>query len=357
MIKVFVVEDSAVIREFLCAILNSDPEIQVVGIAKNGEEAIQSLQHMRPDVVTMDINMPKMNGFETTRRIMETNPVPIVIVSGSWDVKEVSTTFLALEAGALAVLPRPCGLGHAEHASTAQELVQTVKLMAEVKVVKRRNLTRGKDRDLVAEPAVRSIGFSTLNKKKTDIQIVAMGASTGGPIVLQTVLSRLPKTLPFPVLIVQHISPGFVQGFVDWLSQSTGFPVQVATHGEMAQPGIAFVAPDHVQMGIHKGGRIYLSQEEPRNGMCPSIDYLFGSVADAYGGNAAAVLLTGMGKDGAEELKRLKGLDALTIVQDKESSVIFGMAGEAIRLEASHAMLPPVEIAQSLTWHSNKVYS
>jgi len=345
MINVLIVEDSPVIREFLVYLLSSDPEICVIGTASNGEEAFEAVKRKKPDVITMDINMPKMDGFEATRRIMETHPTPIIIVSGVWDPKEVETTFRAVEAGALAVLSRPVGIGHPDHEATAWDLIQTVKVMSEVKVVRRwAHLRRGK-----VAPAPPPPTTVPSPRSPADIKLVAIGASTGGPIVLHTILSELPTDFPLPVLIVQHIAAGFTQGFVEWLAQSSGFPVHVATYGEDPLPGHAYVAPDGSHMGVDRGGRIILSHDEPENSMRPSVSYLFRSVAYVHEKRAVGVLLTGMGKDGAEELKMMKDRGALTIAQDRETSVVYGMPGEAVNLDAASYMLPPEKIAEVLT--------
>jgi two-component system chemotaxis response regulator CheB len=346
-IKVLVVEDSPVVREFLVHILGSDPAILVIGTASNGEESLVAVKRQKPDVITMDIHMPKVDGFEATRRIMETHPTPIVIVSGSSSTQEVATTFRAMEAGALAVVPRPQGIGHPEYETTAQELVQTVKLMAEVKVVRRWPRPAPKPTVL---PAVQV----EVKRAAAEIQVVAVGASTGGPVALQTILSGLPKDFPVPVLIVQHMTPGFVRGFTEWLSQSCGFPVHVAAHGDPLLPGHAYVAPDAVQMGVGKEPRIVLSQEVSENGLRPSVSHLFRSVAAVFGRSAVGVLLTGMGRDGAEELKLMKDRGALTIAQDQESAVVHGMPGEAIKLDAATYVLPPERIAAALVSLVNK---
>lgn len=341
MIRVLVVEDSPVVREFLVYILGSDPDIEVAGTARNGEEALEAVERVKPDVVTMDIHMPKLNGFDATRRIMETHPTPIVIVSGSSTAEEVATTFRALEAGALAIAPRPQGIGHPEHEVTAKELIQTVKLMSEVKVVRRWPRSKA-GRAVPSAPRVRT------RQAPAEVRVVAIGASTGGPLVLQTILSGLRKDFPVSVLIVQHMAPGFAEGFAEWLAQSTNFPVHMAAQGETVLPGHAYVAPDGFQMGLRSEGRIALSKDEPENGLRPSASYLFRSVAKVYGPHAVGVLLTGMGKDGAEELKLLKERDAVTIVQDKESSIVYGMPGEAVKLDAATYVLPPDKIPPAL---------
>jgi two-component system chemotaxis response regulator CheB len=343
MIKVLIVEDSQVVRDFLTYILSSDPAIQVIGTARDGAEAVQAVRDKKPDVVTMDVIMPKMDGFEATRLIMENTPTPIVIVSANWDPQEVDKTFRAMESGALAAIEKPVGVKHPHYKKLAQELIQTVKLMSEVKVIKRR--PRLKDSPDI--PAVFPVG--QIAPVISELKAVAIGASTGGPPAIKAILSGLPEDFSAPVLIVQHIAAGFVQGFTDWLAHSSGFPVKIAAPGEYPAPGCAYAAPDDVQMGIGNDGRIFLSKGAPENGLRPSVSCLFRSVAEGFGKNAAGVLLTGMGKDGAKELKLMKEKGAVTIAQDRESSVVYGMPGEAASLNAAAYILPPAKIAAFLS--------
>lgn len=340
MIKVLIVEDSLVAQEFLTYILTSDPAIQVVGIVSDGAAALAAVKEKHPDVITMDIHMPKMDGFEATRAIMESVPTPIIIVSSSTSTKEVSSTFRALEAGALAVVLRPPGMGHPQHEAATRELIQTVKLMSEIKVVKR-------IRPVMKVPAPTAPMAPKL-KSEMGIQLIAIGASTGGPPVLQKILSGLPQDLSVPVLIVQHIASGFVEGFVEWLTGASGFPLHIAAHGEQPKPGHGYISPDGLHMGVGKGPCIVLSDQAPENGLRPSVAYLFRSVAQVLGAQAVGVLLTGMGRDGAEELKIMKDKGALTIAQDETSSIVFGMPGEAVKLGAAVYVLPPEEIARML---------
>ncbi len=346
MIKVLVVEDSPVVREFLVHILGADPGIQVIGTANDGEQALEAVARKRPDVITMDIHMPKLDGLEATRRIMETHPTPIVIVSGSTDPREVATTFRAMEAGAVAVLRRPAGIGHPDHEATARDLVQTVKLMSEVKVI-RRWPKAGR------QPEVSRPAEARRAQVEGKVKVIAIGASTGGPPVLQTILAALPGDFPVPVLIVQHMAAGFTQGFVQWLAQTSSLPVHLATHDETIRPGHVYVAPDEFQMRVERSGKIVLTKDEPENGLRPSVSYLLRSVAEVYGRDAVAGLLTGMGRDGAEELKRLKEKGAVTFAQDKDSSVVHGMPGEAIKLDAATLVLPPEKIAATLAGLAN----
>ncbi len=327
MIKVLVVDDSQVVRDLLTYILSSDPGIQVIGTAANGEEAINFAGRHKPDLITMDIQMPGMNGFDATRRIMETNPVPIIIVSASRNHEEVEKTLLAMNVGAIAAIAKPSGIGGVEYEKNKAELISTVKLMSEVKVVTR-FARYGKNKiltDVVPE----------IRKRTADIGVIAIGASTGGPSAIQLILSELSKDITVPILIVQHIGKGFTEGMVEWLGQATKFPIHLGQHGERPLPGHVYFAPDDMHMGVNNKGQLTLSKDGPINGLRPSVSYLFLSVKNAFRERAVGVLLTGMGKDGAQELKMMKDCGAVTIAQDEESSVVFGMPGEAQKLNAA----------------------
>ena len=344
MINVLIVDDSAVVRQHLKDVLESDKDIRVMGTAKDGEEAVRFVQEKKPDVITMDINMPNMNGFEATRKIMETNPVPIVIVTASYDRSDVEKSFHSMEAGALAIIEKPFGEGHPHSKETQNDLVQTVKLMSEVKVVRRWK----RERERQSEAIDKKVSDKGLKKRDKKIKIVAIGASTGGPPIIQTILSGLKKGYPAPILVVQHISKGFLEGLVEWLRQSTGLPVHIAKHGEELLPGHIYFARDDYHLGVDKDGRLRLSREEIENGLRPSVSYLFRSIMNSFDGEAVGILLTGMGKDGAMEMKMMKDNGAVTIAQDRESSVVYGMPGEAVRLDGATYVLSPEEIAPTL---------
>jgi two-component system, chemotaxis family, protein-glutamate methylesterase/glutaminase len=340
-IKVLVIEDSPIIQNFLIHILNSDPRISVVGTADDGGKAIEAINKLKPDIATMDIHMPIMDGFQATRKIMETQPLPIIIVSGTTSISEVGTIFRAMEAGAVAAVPRPAGFGHPEHDSSAKELLMTIKSMSEVKVVKR----WPKAKRAAVTPSIHN---GIIKKTPAEIKIIGIGASTGGPPVLKTILSGLSKDFPVPILIVQHIASGFTSGLVDWLSQSSGFPVHVAGNMVNLIPGHAYVAPEKFHIGITSTNQIFFSNDNPENGSRPSISFLFRSIANIYCQNSIGILLTGMGRDGAEELKLMKDNGAITIAQDAESSVVYGMPKEAIILDGATYVLSPDEIAPML---------
>jgi two-component system chemotaxis response regulator CheB len=347
MIRVLVVEDTLVAREFLVHALNSDPGILVIGTASDGEEALEAVALNTPDVITMDVHMPRLNGLDATRRIMETHPTPIVVVSGSWSRGQAPLAFTALEAGALAVVERPRGIGHPDQKSMVANLIQTVKLMSEVRVVRRWSRRPGSTSQGLVPPTHPDLHPSPA------IRLIAIGASTGGPPVLQTILSTLPADLAVPVLIVQHISPGFCEGFAEWLRQTSVLPIHIASHGEIALPGHVYIAQDGRHMGIGSDSRIRLTDDPPENGHRPSVSYLLRSVTKSFAERAVGVLLTGMGKDGAEELKLLKDCGAVTLAQDKESSVVHGMPGEAIQLGGATFVLASDRITAVLASLAN----
>lgn len=337
-VRVLVVDDSAACRALLVGLLAGDPRLLVVGTAADGEEGVRAAERLRPDVITMDIHLPGIDGYAATRRIMETCPTRIVMVTSSSIAEEVAHTFGALECGALAVLAKPPGPGHALFESTRDELLRTVALMSEVPVVRR----------WPAQPLRSPTPVPATAVSRGRIALVAIGASTGGPMALQLLLSRLRPGFGVPLVIVQHISVGFGDGLVQWLGTSSGYPVRSATHGALLQPGVAYVAPDGMHTTVDAAGHVLLDDGAPANGFRPAVATLFRSVTRAYGPRAVGVLLTGMGQDGARELKAMREAGAVTLAQDAGSAVINGMPGEAVRLGAAMHVLPPDTIAATL---------
>ncbi|MHB8580258.1 MAG: chemotaxis protein CheB [Ignavibacteriaceae bacterium] len=346
MIKVLIVEDSLVMQQLLIYTLSADPVFQIVGVLGNGEEAIEAVGRLHPDVITMDWYTPKLDGLQATRIIMETNPVPIVIVTSNYNAKNVMASFGIIEAGALAIVRIPSSVDDPEYTKDAKEIILTLKLMSEIKMVRRMVPITKKHETLKYQ-------FEKFRKAESEIELVAIGASTGGPLALQKILSGLPVNFPVPLLIVQHISPGFVEGFVEWLSKSTQFPLHIAANGDYPLPGHGYVAPDGFYLGVEIGPRIVLTRHDD-NYLHLSVSHLFCSVKNVCGSKAIGILLTGMGSDGANELKLMKQNGAVTIAQNKESSVVFGMPGEAIKLNAATYILSPEGITAILISLINK---
>ncbi len=338
MVRVLVAEDSAVTREYLMHILSQDPTLEVTGAARNGLEAVAQVERLRPDVVLMDIHMPGMDGYDATKRIMERAPTPIVMVSSVLSHDEIAMTFKALEAGALTVLNKPDGPGHPGSARASVHIRETVKLMASVKVVH-----RWPKRSPPAFPPLPPI-----RKTRSKARLIALGASTGGPTVMAEILADLPGSLPIPILAVQHIAPGFVSGLAEWLAHNTLLRVKLAEDGESTRAGTVYLAPSGSQMGISRDSRIRLTGGPAEQEFCPSISHLFQSVAESFGSSAIGVLLSGMGQDGAAGLMELDRTGGVTVAQDEDTCVIFGMPGEAVRLGAAQYVLPPRQISELL---------
>jgi two-component system chemotaxis response regulator CheB len=340
-ITVLIADDSPSMRLMLNHVLELEPRIQVIATVNDGQAAIDFLEAggIKPDVILMDIHMPRLDGFEATRRIMETHPLPIVICTATSDPQELQVAFRTMEAGAVACVEKPVGHQDPRFDAAVQNLQQTVRLMAEVKVVRR----WPRPRVPVSLSAVPTPGT-----RNTAMRVVGIGASTGGPPVLQNILSGLTRDFGAPLLVVQHIARGFLPGMVEWLNQTTGLPVHVAAHGALISPGHVYIAPDDFHLGVSSAGRLLLAREPAEGGLRPAVSWLFRSMAENFGANAIGVLLTGMGRDGAAELKLLRDQGAVTIAQDRDSSVVHGMPGAAIELGAAMHVLPADRIASAL---------
>jgi two-component system chemotaxis response regulator CheB len=333
-VRVLIAEDSAVTREYLTFLLEADPQIAVVGAARDGEEAVQLAERLLPDVIVMDVHMPCLSGYDATRRIMERVPTPIVLATASSSQEETHSAFHALEAGALVLVDKPPGPDHPDSGRAARELVRTVKIMSEVKVVRR--WTRSAPAD----------GHHAPRLERPAARAIAVGASTGGPPVLAQILRG--AAFDAPVLVVQHIAAGFTAGFAEWLGTAISRPVELAEDGERARRGVVYVAGAGAHMTLERDGRLGLDSGTPVNGFRPSISRLFESVAAATGPASVGVLLTGMGRDGADGLRRMRDAGALTIAQDEASCAVYGMPAEAARLGAAVSVLAPADIADVL---------
>lgn len=334
MLRIVVVDDSAVARRLLTRILESDPDIRVVGEAEDGERAVALADRLRPDVMTMDIHMPVMDGLEAIRTIMERRPVPIVVATSSADPRDTDLAFHAVQAGALALVEKPKGPGNEEYAAQANVLISTVKEMAGIKLVTRRPRTP----DLQPERLVE-------RPRSSRADVAAIGASTGGPSALATILGSLPSNLPIPILVVQHISEGFDLGFARWLDSVTPLRVSLAEHLKPLRPGEVIVAPNGRHLGVTRDLKAFLDESGPLEGHRPSASYLFQSVARSCGARGLGVILTGMGSDGSPGLLELKRSGGLVIAQDQATSVVYGMPARSIEAGAVDRVVPLDEIA------------
>lgn len=355
MLRVLVCEDSLPVSQLLTQVINTDAELHVIGVAGNGREAVELNRRLRPDIITMDVRMPVLNGLEATRQIMAELPTPIVLVSEVAET-EVEMSMALLNAGALTVLPKLHGPGHPAFSQDSENLCQTLKLMASVKLVRRRLPTTSstpiselspKAKLTPATPIISAERFPSIAQPK----LVAIGASTGGPSALATLLKGLPPAFKLPIVITQHIMPGFGDGLARWLNDTTGRKVISARPGMTLEPdsSMTFIAPDKCHLVVVAGNKLAFDYRGEVNGVLPSVDVMFDSVAEIYGNSAIGVLLTGMGRDGAQGLARLYKMGAYTIVQDEATSVVFGMPKEAIALGAAWKVAPLDKIAAEIS--------
>lgn len=331
MIQALLAEDSKTTAMLLKQMLESDPGIRVVGTAENGEQAVNMARDLKPHVIVMDVHMPLVNGFEATQRIMTEFPTPIIIVSSTVDVHETAVSMKALELGALALLEKPRGPGHPEFEAARHHFVSTVRALSAVKVVRRwANHTVG----------ARRRSQSSQIPLRPSAEIVAIAASTGGPAALHQVLAAVPADFDAPVMIVQHMASGFIEGFAEWLDAGTRLTVRVARSGMKLENGHVYVAPDDRQFGLSDPRTLEVSSELPIEGFRPSATHLFRSVATHFGNKALGVILTGMGRDGVEGLRTLRAAGGRVVAQDEATSVVFGMPGVTVAAGLAHDVLP-----------------
>ena len=342
LIRLLLVEDSPVALALLQRIFRDVPDMEVVGVARNGQEALALVPTVKPTLICTDLHMPKMNGLELTQEVMARFPCPILVISASVQAEDTQTVFRILEAGALDIFPKPrTGLA-SEYEKAKANLLAKVRVLAGGTVfTHRRRSATDATLSLPPQPPGPRANPGTP-------QLLAIGASTGGPQALLAVLQPLPKTFPVPIICVQHISSGFLQGLVDWLNSNCALRVTIAAPGDRPQPGVVYFPPEQHHLEINASGQMVLSQGVPVAGHCPSVTVMFKSVATYYRKQAVGVLLTGMGRDGADGLHALAQAGSLTIAQDEASCVVFGMPKEAIALGAAQQVLPLSAIAPYL---------
>ena len=344
MIRVVLVEDSATMRNHLRESLAADPELQVVGEAVDGGQAVELVRRLRPDVVTMDMMLPTMSGLVATEHIMAEHPTPILVVSSA-DRQELFSTYNALAAGAVDVLEKP--VGSEDDGAWERRFRAAVKLVSRIRVIthpRARLASMGQ-----AWADAQNLALSRPTPPRRRYQVVVIGASTGGPHAILEILRVLPVPFPLPILFVLHVAEPFGVAFAEWLDSQTRLRVTYARDGELLSRKIGQVTmapPDsHLET---RGGGLCLTQAPPRHSCRPSIDVLFESAACEYGGAAIATLLTGMGRDGAEGLLRVRRAGGFTIAQDEATSVVYGMPREAVGLGAVERELPLTDIGPAL---------
>jgi two-component system, chemotaxis family, protein-glutamate methylesterase/glutaminase len=345
-IRVLIVEDSTVCRELLISIFQTSPDFEVVGVARNGLEGLRLAKRIMPDVITMDVFMPHMDGYQATQQIMEQYPCPIVMVTNRLHRGANQLTFNALQAGALSIIHKPTVN---DPPASFQQLLQQVRLMAELRVVRRRPLST---RSPATVEAARQSGMPALKADRShpqlSVKVVVMAASTGGPTALAHILGDLPADFPVPIFVVQHITAGFETGFVKWLNTKTNLTVRSAEAKQWPRAGEVWLAPDGHYLVVDQQGYLILKKRVIGPGPGQAADHLFTAVAQVYGRQAIGVILTGMGRDGAAGLHAMHQTGAYTIAQNEESSVIFGMPAAAIQLGAASQVQPLTNIAGTI---------
>jgi len=339
MIRVLLVDDSPIALHVLKKLLLYAPDISVVGTASNGREALDLLVSLNPDVVSTDLHMPQMNGLELTRAIMSTHPLPILVVSVSVEPGSPNV-FHLLEAGAVDVYPKPTPVREKDDQKFARELASKIRIVSGVHVF--RSLQASNH-----SPALSATTETTFALKNT-ARLVVIGSSTGGPQALHTILSSLPPSFPLPIVCIQHIGTDFLPEMLHWLAEISQLPIQQAIHGDQLKGGNIYFAPGHSHLELNAIEHFQLTDGEPYDGHRPSITITMRSVARYFGAHTIGILLTGMGKDGAEGMAAISNAGGVTIAQDEASSVVYGMPQAAVALGAANYVLPLEQIAGTL---------
>ena len=338
MIKVLVVDDSAFMRSAISRMLSKDSTIEVVGTAKNGQEALEKVEALKPDVVTLDIEMPVMNGIEALKYIVDRHKLPVIMFSAlSQEGAEV--TMEALNLGASDFITKDFSNVSLNISTRENELINKVKSVAKKKIAllpKR------------LEPGQKPASISSDRKAKH--RILAIGASTGGPPALQHVLTRLPKDFPIPIVIAQHMPKLFTQSFAQRLNSISQITVKEAENGEALRGGTALVAPGDTHLGLRRRGNDVVVEFANRTDYIyrPSVDHLMGSVADVYGGQSLGIILTGMGSDGLAGIKEIKSKNGYVIAQDEDTCVVYGMPKAVVNAHMADAVLPIDKISEEI---------
>ncbi|GAE36049.1 chemotaxis response regulator protein-glutamate methylesterase CheB [Halalkalibacter akibai JCM 9157] len=340
-IRVLVVDDSAFMRKVISDMLNKYPGIQVIGTARNGQEALKKRKELRPDVMTLDVEMPVMNGLETLKQLMEEDPCPTVMVS-STTKQGAENTLLAMEYGAVDFVTKPSGAISLDIDKVEHQIIDKVIYASKAKVI------RKEEKNVNRPLSNRVVPQKKMNQKK----IVAIGISTGGPRALKEVIPKLQASIQAPIVIVQHMPAGFTLSLAERLNSLSDITVKEARDGDFLQNGTAYVAPGGFHLSIKKKGDAFVAHlhtEEPRRGHRPSVDVLYESLAEIPTVDTVAVIMTGMGADGTEGLIKLKKTsNCYAIAEAEKSCVVFGMPKAAIRTNLVDEIVPVEEISRCI---------
>ncbi|MDF2970088.1 MAG: chemotaxis response regulator protein-glutamate methylesterase [Microvirga sp.] len=330
-VRVMVVEDSLVVRQLLVHIIASDPRLVVAAAVSSAEEALREIGRVRPDVISMDIRLPGMDGLEATRRIMAEHPTPIVVIASSIEDSSLKISMNALRAGALTVVEKPVGLSSDGYAAIASTICTQLYIMSQVPVVRQRSFVPWRE----AGAPRREPEWSAMRPS-----IMGIAASTGGPPALAKVLGALPPDFPMPILLVQHMGAPFMEGFASWLNGLVSLEVRLAQDQEIPKPGQVYVAPGDRHLLLSSAGTLKLSAEPPLGNQRPSATMLFQSMAHSLGRRGLGVILTGMGEDGAQGLVELRQAGGYAVAEDESTAVVYGMPAAAARMGGVNVSLP-----------------
>lgn len=341
--KVLIVDDSHMCRRILIQILSRDPSFEIVAEASNGEEAVKYASILNPDVISMDMIMPVMDGLEATKIIMQNTPIPIVIASSVYKSSNIHLAIKELEAGAVAIIPKPGAPGTQDYENSSAKYRHLLKTMSKVKVIKR------KSRYI---PAASHASIPNTCNIPSKVDLIAIGASAGGPEALKIILKTIYHPVKAPIIVAQHMDWHFTEGYAGWLDEMFISKIKTAEDGEPLKSGVIYITPGNKHLEITSSGTIHLkdpiSNKEKWNGYIPSINIFFHSLKNYTPSSTVALLLSGMGKDGAEGLYELKKAGAYTMIQNKESSLIYGMPAEAEKLDAACRIMSPEEIGEEI---------
>ncbi|MFN3567914.1 MAG: chemotaxis response regulator protein-glutamate methylesterase [Caldimicrobium sp.] len=335
-IRVLIVDDSAIMRKLLNDILKKDPQIEIVGQANNGKEALEKARLLKPDVITLDIEMPEMDGLTALKLLKaEKNPAKVIMFS-SLTQEGAKATIEALSLGAYDFVPKP----------STKSFIESVKKIEEELIPKIKSIMP--EKGVLAKPEKSLI----MPKLKAGLfRVLGIGVSTGGPQTLLEIFRNMPNSFPYPIFIVQHMPPLFTKQLAERLNKESPLTVKEAENGEVIKEGVAYVAPGDYHMEVvleERTKKIYLHQGPPRSNCRPSVDVLFESLAKVYNGSCLVMVLTGMGKDGLEGAKKIKERGGAVIAQDAQSSVVFGMPRAVIEAGLADEVLPLSDIPRRL---------